>query len=430
MGYFCFTMDFIDTYLTKHNFTPQIATEPDSSLKICIVIPCYNEPDLITSLKALRKCALPNCSVEVIVVINASKNSEKQILEQNKLTYKTALEWIVQNSNPKFSFHLIVDNHIPEKTAGVGFARKIGMDEAVYRLHKVGAVDGIICGFDADCVCDINYLEEIERHFQLYKNSPGASIYFEHPLINDNPRISEGIIQYELHLRYLNLALQFTGHPHAFHTVGSSFAVRAEAYVKQGGMNRRQAGEDFYFLQKIIGLGNYTEINSTRVIPSARISDRVPFGTGASMRKWVNSPEGYFTTYNLTAFKDIRQFLQLVPKFYNLKPDNLQTILAEISLPVKNYLESITFNEELKSIRENTTSQKSFADRFYKWFTIFRIIKYLNANHPNIYPYLSVAAESKSLLALGGISKNTGRIDDLLDLYRKVDRKLIKVNFR
>ena len=43
----------------------------------------------------------------------------------------------------------------------------------------------------------------------------------------------------------------FVGYPDSIYTIGSAFAVRAEAYMKQGGMNRRQAGEDFYFLYKL-----------------------------------------------------------------------------------------------------------------------------------------------------------------------------------
>ena len=61
---------------------------------------------------------------------------------------------------------------------------------------------------------------------------------------------------YELHLRYYKQALQFTGFPYYYHTIGSAFAVNAEVYCKQGGMNRQKAGEDFYFLQKIIGCFN------------------------------------------------------------------------------------------------------------------------------------------------------------------------------
>ncbi len=34
--------------------------------------------------------------------------------------------------------------------------------------------------------------------------------------------------------------------------VGSALAVKALQYVKAGGMNRKQAGEDFYFVQKLV----------------------------------------------------------------------------------------------------------------------------------------------------------------------------------
>ena len=65
----------------------------------------------------------------------------------------------------------------------------------------------------------------------------------------------EAIMKYELYLRYYRLALEYTGHPHAYHCIGSAFAVRTLDYVAQGGMNKRQAGEDFYFLQKLIATG-------------------------------------------------------------------------------------------------------------------------------------------------------------------------------
>ena len=86
--------------------------------------------------------------------------------------------------------------------------------------------------------------------------SPGCSIYFEHPLHGPlEPKVYEAIAAYELHLRYYVQALRYAAFPYAHHTIGSSMAVRADAYAKQGGMNKRQAGEDFYFLHKIIPLG-------------------------------------------------------------------------------------------------------------------------------------------------------------------------------
>jgi hypothetical protein len=145
----------------------------------------------------------------------------------------------------------------------------------------------VIACFDADCTCDPNYLAATENFFQSQPSAPGASIYFEHPLDGEN---REPIALYELHLRYYVEALRYAGFPHAYHTIGSSMAARADPYFKQGGMNKRKAGEDFYFLHKIIPLGGFGEINDTRVIPSPRASHRVPFGTGRAPAPLVGQP--------------------------------------------------------------------------------------------------------------------------------------------
>ena len=72
-------------------------------------------------------------------------------------------------------------------------------------------------------------------------------------------------------------------------------AVRPEAYMKQGGMNRRKAGEDFYFLNKIMSLGGFGECAETTIYPSPRTSKRVPFGTGQAVLRNVETKT--YTTY-------------------------------------------------------------------------------------------------------------------------------------
>ena len=77
--------------------------------------------------------------------------------------------------------------------------------------------------------------------------------------------------------------MTFAGLPYSYHTIGSAFAVTAKAYARQGGMNRRKAGEDFYFINKLIKGENFGEITNTTVFPSPRTSNRVPFGTGKAI---------------------------------------------------------------------------------------------------------------------------------------------------
>ncbi len=141
---------------------------------------------------------------------------------------------------------------------------------------------------------------------------------FEHPLSgNEFPEeVYRFITLYELHLRYYFRGLAFSGFPYVFHTVGSAMGVKAFQYVKAGGMNRRQAGEDFYFIQKLVPSGGYFNLNSTTVYPSPRPSFRVPFGTGASIARQTELEDPDFLTYNLQAFREMKVFFRRSEDFY------------------------------------------------------------------------------------------------------------------
>src|SRR5690606_11992981 len=130
---------------------------------------------------------------------------------------------------------------------------------------------------------------------------------------------------YEIHLRYFIGMQRWAGFPHAFQTVGSSMAVRARIYCQIGGMNTRQAGEDFYFLHKIIERGKFSDLNTTTVYPSPRISDRVPFGTGQSMKEQLIL-NAKLTTYHPVAFMHFKRFIELIPLLYSSGISNFNFI--------------------------------------------------------------------------------------------------------
>lgn len=333
--------------------------------------------------------------------------------------------WLKEIDQNLISFKSILIDNLPAKHAGVGLARKIGMDEAVARFDKIGH-DGIIVCFDADSLCDPNYLTEIEIHFQQNQKSPGCSIYYEHPIQGQEytPEIYQAITQYELHLRYYNQALRFCKLPYAFHTVGSSMAVRSSAYQKQGGMNKRKAGEDFYFLHKIISLGNFTELNSTRVIPSPRISDRVPFGTGKAIGDYVSKQDLQYLTYNFKSFELIKEWVEKIPDLFKSDAENLHWSEKNkiASAHLLNFLESEKFNEALKEIRKNSPTLESFIKRFYVWFDAFRVLKLVHYLRDSVYPDSPVNIESEVLLTRIGITPKSQDGTELLTAFRKYER--------
>ena len=387
-----------------------------------VTIPTYKEPALLRSLESLYRCRRPLHQTEVIVVINHPENATDEAKKMNEKCLREVQSWMNVHHDNMLHFYTIYQPDVPEKIAGVGYARKKGMDEAVYRFLQSETNDGVIIGFDADSTCDENYLEEIERTFFGEKAVNGASIYFEHPTDGDEncADIYEAIVRYELHLRYLKQALRYTGFPYAYHTVGSSFAVSVSAYVKQGGMNKRKAGEDFHFLQKIIPMGNYVEINTTRVIPSPRPSDRVPFGTGAIVRKWMDEGLAALYTYPLEPFDDLKQLFTLVPSFRKANPAEIAKLCLPLPSPIHDYLLQNNYLEHIAQANANSASPEAFSKRFFGWFDGLKTVKYLNDSCRQAYSKQSPEKAAARLLQKSGNDSNLSP-KELLQIYREME---------
>lgn len=415
----------LNAYLRKYGLRPALFdTLPSENLGISVVIPACNEIDIHQSLSALYNCSRPDCGVEVIVIVNASEMAAAEVVAQNRKTYQACKSWETHNDE-SFRVFVHMENDMPKKHAGVGLARKIGMDEAVRRFEMIGNKNGVIACFDADSQCQSNYLEEIYAHFRLHPESPGCSIQFKHSTFGAefSSKTYLGITYYELHLRYYNQALRATGFPHAFHTVGSSMAVRSIAYQKQGGMNRRQAGEDFYFLHKIIGLGNFTELNTTCVFPSPRPSDRVPFGTGKAINDYLKSPNKIYYSYNLNAFKYLKIFFKNIPEFYINTP-SLVTLGGVIPYVMIDFLNAYFFDERMEEIKRNSSGFNSFEKRFYRWFNAFMVLKFVHFVRDNAHPNVNVERAAFDLLREMNYEKidEVRSLSDLLEVYRELDR--------
>ena len=410
-------------YLEKYALFPEFIDElPHPELFISIVIPCSDEPDLIRTLNSLWNCTRTKSAVEVIVVINADEKAEISVKEQNQTSYKDFINWNKDHQDEYLRFYCIIENSFPSKDAGVGLARKIGMDEAIRRFNKINRSDGIIVGFDADCTCSENYLVEIEKHFILNPKNNACSIRYEHPIEGNEftSFIYQAIIQYELYLRYYILALKQTRHPFAFHTIGSAFAVRAGIYCKQGGMNKRKAGEDFYFLHKVIPLGNYHELNTAFVYPSPRTSKRVPFGTGAAILKMENKHDYIYYTYSLNAFEDISYLFQNVHLFFSWNNIQLDEFLRNIKDPLNEFLIRDEFIKNIHEIKQNAKTLETFIPRFFRWFNAFKVLKYMNYSHENKYLMRPVTEVAMALIKKNDFTIDNPSPEDLLKLYRKI----------
>ncbi len=384
-------------------YPPFIVEEVSPGLSMVVMIPCLNEPEIIRTLESLWSCDPVQSVCEVIVTVNDSESSSAEVRQFNRETYQNLLVWKRTNDRKNLVLHPIYATAVNSKFAGAGMARKIGMDEAVRRLDAVNNPAGVIVSLDADCLVSANYLKRIEAVFKENKSCFAATINFSHRINEmDDPKQKAGIQLYEDYLHYYKKALDLAGYPDSIYTIGSAFAVRADAYVKQGGMNRRQAGEDFYFLYKLTKLGKILEIQDALVYPSARVSDRVPFGTGASMTKWMNDSEDLALTYNFSAFLDLKLLFDQTDTLFRISADSCALLIPSLPVSIQEYLQSLDFPGKLAEINQNSSSLDSFRKRFFQFFDAFIILRFLNFAHQKLY-------QRQNLLeAIGQLREETG----------------------
>lgn len=367
---------------------------------VCIVIPAYNESHLDKTLASLNKAMNASKKSEVIIVNNIRQKASDEAQENfNKIKLD------VQQYASFSPIHCINVQFRSDKKAGVGLARKIGMDTALYRLTSKGTYDGLIVCLDADCTVAPNYIDVLEKFYLENPKSVAASIHFEHPITPYDPK--EGIYQYELHLRYFIQCQRNIGLPYAYHTVGSSMLVRASQYAKVGGMNTRKAGEDFYFLHKFTLDKSFYEINNTTVFPSSRQSDRVPFGTGRAMMNF----KGELLSYAKESFDQLFLLINGLDQFYH--SESFENWINKLNLDpfVRDYFS--LRKEYFLLARQNANSYRIFEKHFYTWFNPFQLMKYLHYCRDERYPNEPILKLTEQNMPL------SNRHQDPLTFYRK-----------
>jgi len=254
---------------------------------------------------------------------------------------------------------------LPRKHAGVGLARKIGMDLAVEHFLRIGNDRGVIVSLDADCTVSENFLTAIHRAF-ISNDRLNATVHnFRHRIEDNTGALENAVRQYEAYIRYYRAMLQFIGFPWYYHTIGSAFAVTADAYVRVGGMGRQQGGEDFYFLQKVFALGETRELDDVWVYPLARFSDRVPFGTGPALQKIINRQDEILNVYSRDAFVSLKQLFEMKDAFYLKNNQEVCEMLTALHPALQRFLQETLFLDDIADCNGNSASLGAFQNVFF-----------------------------------------------------------------
>lgn len=355
-----------------------------------VVIPALAESNNLLATLLSLNASPDECVKKFLVVVVV--NNRPDAREEEKLDNIKTIE-LLESAHPGLRGLQLawVDaatpgNEMPLKGGGVGMARKIGCDLALARLDFTDC-DPIIIFLDADTVVRADYLHTLYKHFQM--SSAGGGVI---PFIHQQATTVDGqaaIDRYELFLRSYVFGLKLAGSPYAFHTVGSAMACLASAYMKIGGMNCRQAGEDFYFLQQLSKVVGVSSVSGTVVYPSSRASHRVPFGTGRAVTQELTG-DSRILFYQYDCFRILGEWLTLVCNNGSMSSHEIIAAAENINSELKLYLVDIGFVDTWSKLQRNHPRLERFIKAFHDWFDGLKTMKLIhhlsNSSFPRTEP--------------------------------------------
>lgn len=380
----------IEKYLAKRGMFRDILSSPAPlpSIASVVVIPAMSESAFLpATLVSLAVCPAAELKKTlVMVVVNRSAASPPEVAIDNQAT----LDWLAGNGVSSLPNLRWIDatspgHELPEN-GGVGLARRIGCDSALNLLRESQSADMdplILAHLDADTLVAKDYLTQLHR-------LPGGRLAFtftcEH-LPAESAAAQAAIEAYELYLKYMVTGLRRGGSPYAFQTVGSAMASTAEAYCLAGGMPvKRQAGEDFYFLQECAKVGEVIDAPKVRVFPSPRISHRVPFGTGPRMAEALEGDVAE-TAPDPRAFQELETFLCLIDTACVNRPETLSDCLPD-------WVGDVDALNKLDAVWGKLSRQCKTADHlrreFNRWFDGLSTIRFVRQRGERVRPPLPV----------------------------------------
>ena len=225
------------------------------------------------------------------------------------------LSFVPRSAKPDL---LVVDRCSPgrllPRELGVGLARKIGADLALALINSGAITTNWIHSTDADVSLPPDY-------FSLPAPDRGDAAVIHSFQHRFSPELELASRLYDIAMHYYVLGLRWAGSRNSYHSIGSTLSISARHYARVRGFPRRNAGEDFYLLNKLVKSGRVSNAGRFDVQPEhagsvilidARLSDRAPFGTGAALQTiaGLSAPITQYLYYDPRIFCLLRTFIQ------------------------------------------------------------------------------------------------------------------------
>lgn len=367
-----------------------------------VVIPALAEGDsLFDTLASLAAATPPSQPWLTIVVVNNSRQTapHRQQVNSDDLARLHHSAGVFKGLPLAWVDAATTGRELADKD-GVGLARKIGFDLALSRLDYEGAVP-LLTSLDADTLVRSDYFLALHRHFRQTKTGAAVIPFCHQPAANAE---AQGAIDhYELYLHHYALGLELASSPYAFWTIGSAMAFRAGDYARMGGMNRRQAGEDFYFLQQMAKTTGVARLRGTEVYPSSRASDRTPFGTGPTVGRLLAGEPEAVRFYHPDCFRLLARWLALAKTAPAAASADLLARARALSADLGDFLEARAFGLVWERLQRNHPREDAFLRAFHGWFDGLKTLQLIHFLSDRQYGRLQPREALPPLLVWAGL---------------------------
>ena len=378
-----------------------------------LVIPAYRESSAL--LERLAQLPEGDGRTLVILVLNRPDSDTDPLANaglRDALAHSTPPQGCLQQGRLPQAMHDTVPVHCldprtdlylydmemlrgPTPSAqGVGLARKIGCDIALQWMAAGGISGHWLCSTDADATLPTAYFAQLESA------APGAvaAVFPFRHMPGDDAACTHATALYELRLHHYVLGLEYANSPYAFHTLGSSLAIRANAYAHVHGFPKRAGAEDFYLLNKLAKLGAVARLQGDCIELQSRHSSRVPFGTGPAVAAIMAAEHANDAAlfYHPQCFEALAALLASLPALAAeperaiaglLRDHGLHALLARHA---EAALDTLGIAAALAHCRRQSSTAAQFQRHFHQWFDGFRTLKFIHALRDAGWPSCSL----------------------------------------
>ncbi|NKC01048.1 MAG: hypothetical protein GKR90_21490 [Pseudomonadales bacterium] len=359
-------MDASAKYLARYAERHVAEELPTGTFSSALVIPAFNES--ASTILAMHDQAVAAGAL-LLVVVNYPEYAGPTEITNTRILLEE-----LNSVTSKCLFILdCTENPLPQEQ-GVGLARKIGTDVA-FKLYNAGQLRSPwLYMSDADVSLPDNYFSHV-------LDGTGAFV-FAHRHHADDHTLQQASNLYDQHMAYYIAGLTFAGSRYAFPTIGSTIVVHAETYAQVRGFPRKNAGEDFYLLNKVVKIAPVRYSADVVLTISARRSQRVPFGTGPALEKiaglLVNKPDApSYSSYNFGAFELLREAIASLAQF---------ATTGEFSAtePITDILKTLGWRQKEALFRSQYQARQR-GEAILDWFDGLKTLKFMHSAR-SIYP--------------------------------------------